>query len=754
MHLFPSRRVCVALIGAVAAAAAGLSVDGRAQGARAASWAKAREVISKYRSILDNSGLVEVDAQLSPAVDAENLQALCAARKDAVRRARTGAEGALRELGEWRDPITDERRAALFRHLAAVASFSGDMKEALRHFEAARAALEPHLEEYPALKERFFALDEAIAATLLRQGEIDNCLMHPNADRCLFPVRAGGRHEQADAARAATAHLRSYLSFQPDDVGARWLLNLAHMIVGDYPDAVPPAHVMRPDLFRSDVKMPRFIDVAARAGLGQQEVAGGTIADDFDGDGWIDVVFSSVDYCSPLRFYRNRGDGTFEDRTEAAGLLGQLGGINAVQTDYNNDGRPDIFIMRGGWEVAMRNSLLRNNGDGTFTDVTRAAGLSSGAHATHSVAWVDFDNDGWVDVFVGHELTPSQLFRNRRDGTFEDVTAHAGVGATAFTKGVAAGDYDGDGFADLYVSNMYGANFLYRNRADGTFVDVAVSLGVDKPLASFPTWFFDYDNDGRLDIFVASYPNSLEEFAKHYVKLPPSAEVLTLYRNAGGGKFVDVSRDVSLNRVVPSMGANFGDLDNDGFLDMYLGTGTPSFAALMPNIMLKNDAGRTFVDVTDATGTGHLQKGHGVAFADVDNDGDEDVVLNVGGAVPGDRYHDALYENPGAPGTHWINLRLVGVKTNRSAIGAKITVRLKGRTIYREVTSGGSFGASPLTQHIGLGPASRIEKLEIAWPASRTTQSFTDVPVDRSIEIKEFEGRYVERHPSRDRAIR
>ena len=212
------------------------------------------------------------------------------------------------------------------------------------------------------------------------------------------------------------------------------------MLTGTYPREVPDAYRLPPKALESEATMPRFVDVARDAGLGEMSIAGGTIAEDFDGDGLIDVAMSSVDFCAPLRLYRNRGDGAFEDRTEAAQLAGQLGGLNLAATDYNNDGRPDIFVLRGGWEIAMRNSLLRNNADGTFTDVTSEAGLSSGQHATHHAAWADFDNDGWLDVFVGHELTPSQLFRNRGDGTFEDVTARAGVGATAFTKGIAAGD--------------------------------------------------------------------------------------------------------------------------------------------------------------------------------------------------------------------------------------------------------------------------------------------------------------------------
>ena len=267
--------------------------------------------------------------------------------------------------------------------------------------------------------------------------------------------------------------------------------------------------------------------------------------------------------------------------------------------------------------------------------------------ATHSAAWADYDNDGWVDVFVGHELAPSRLFRNRGDGTFEDVSVKAGVAGNAFTKGVSWGDYDNDGFPDLYASNMFGDNFLYQNNGDGTFKEIAAKLGVQQPFASFPTWWFDYDNDGWLDLFVVAYPNSVEEFVKHYLGQPPAAETLKLYRNDGRGGFTDVSAAMGVARVVPAMGANFGDIDNDGFLDVYLGTGAPSFGSLIPNILLRNDAGRRFDDVTDATGTGHLQKGHGIAFADLDRDGDEDIVLNAGGAVPGDRYDDAVFENPG-----------------------------------------------------------------------------------------------------------
>jgi hypothetical protein len=718
---------------------------------RAVSWDRARAEIARFRATPDTSGLVDVDAHIAPDVDAEDLEALCTARRTAIGAARTSAQQGLRALPDGRDPITDERRAVLYRQLGAVASFEGDMAEALKQFDAGREALAPYPKEYPDLAAKWLALEEAAAVASLRQGEIENCLVMPGADRCIFPLRPGGVHHHLAGAQSAFARLTPHVAADPDNLELRWLLNLSAMLQGRYPEIVPNAARFPADLFKSATTLPRFVDVARAAKLGRMDTAGATIADDFDNDGLVDVVFTAVDFCAPARLYRNRGDGTFEDRTEAAGLARQLGGLNATQTDYDNDGRIDLFIHRGGWEIPMRNSLLHNNGDGTFTDVTRAAGLSSPAYSTHSAAWADIDLDGRLDLFVGHELAPSQLFRNRGDGTFEDVTARAGVGATAFTKGVTFGDYDNDGYPDLYVSNMFGDNVLYHNNRDGTFTNVAPALGVDKPFASFPTWFFDANNDGWLDIFVASYPNSVEEFVKHYLGLPPKAETLKLYRNNGNGTFTDATAAMGLARVVPTMGANFGDLDNDGFLDMYLGTGAPSFASLMPNVMLRNDGGRRFVDVTETTGTGHLQKGHGVAFVDLDNDGDEDVVLNVGGAVPGDRYEDALFENPGAPGRHWTSVKLVGTKSNRAGIGARlrVTAREGGQSVLRarEVTSGGSFGSNSLTQHIGLGRASRIDALEVYWPASGTRQTFRNVPLDAFIEVREDASEITLRQP-------
>ncbi|HLJ91010.1 MAG TPA: CRTAC1 family protein, partial [Candidatus Angelobacter sp.] len=532
----------------------------------------------------------------------------------------------------------------------------------------------------------------------------------------------------------------------PDGLEQKWLLNLACMAVGKYPHAVPSKHLIPLAPFGSEPKMGRFEDVAPMLGIDKFGMSGSVVMDDFDNDGFLDLIVSSWDPCAPLRYFHNGGDGTFSDRTEEAGLSSQLGGLNLMQTDYNNDGWLDLYILRGAWESPMRHSLLRNNGNGTFTDVTYEAGLAFPATSSGTAVWFDFDNDGLLDLFVGNEYSPSQLFHNNGDGTFTDIAHLAGVNRIAFTKGVTAGDFNNDGFPDLYVSNYGSENFLYQNRRDGTFADVAKQFGVEMPLFSFPTWFFDYNNDGWLDIFVSSFIHSVSEVLRSYLGMPVKGETLKLYRNMGGKGFQDATAEAGLARVFMPMGANFGDLDNDGFLDFYLGTGDPSYASMVPNVLFKNRGGKSFVDVTASSRTGSLQKGHGVAIGDIFNTGIPCIYENIGGATPGDRYYCALFRGAGNS-NNWINVKLVGRKTNRAAVGARIKLVLTNerrdrRSVYRDVNSGGSFGASPLQQHIGIGQASIIETLEVWWPTSRTRQVFHDVAPNQFIEVHEFDKNY------------
>ena len=500
--------------------------------------------------------------------------------------------------------------------------------------------------------------------------------------------------------------------------------------------------MIAPSAFDSGEDVGRFVDVAAAAGLRFFGSAGAAVVDDFDNDGLFDVVTTSMNSCDPMRLFHRTQAGRFAEESVKAGLGEQLGGLNALQTDYNNDGRLDLLVLRGGWDMAQRKSLLRNNGDGTFTDVTGASGLARPATSTQTAVWTDFDRDGFLDLFVGNENSPAQLFHNKGDGTFEDVAATARVNRTAYSKGVTAGDYDNDGWPDLYVSNLGGGNFLYRNNRDGTFSELATAAGVAGPGRGFATWFFDYDNDGWQDLFVTSYYTSLEETARSYLKLPINADTMKLYRNMRDGSFQDVTRAVGLDKAFMPMGANYGDIDNDGFLDIYLGTGNPSYAALVPSVLLRNKDGRAFVDVTVSSGTGEFHKGHGVAFADLDRDGDEEIVFEVGGATPGDAHALRLFENPGHH-RDWIALKLVGVKSNRAAIGARLTVTVEEttgarRAIHRVVGSGGSFGASPLQQHIGLGPSVRRVDVEVWWPTTGTSQRFTGVGPNQFIQIAEL----------------
>ncbi len=626
----------------------------------------------------------------------------------------------------------------------------GEVDAACEEIEKAAQAVQASA----ALEPLALGLHRVRGIVYLRKAELENCIRRHNSECCIFPLRGGGVHDVKPPVQLALESYRSFLERDPDDLKVRWLLNLAHMALGEYPQAVPEPYLIPPAVFESDYAIPRFPDIASALGVDTFNLAGGCVADDFDGDGFLDIVTSTWDPEGPLTYYRNSGTGAFEDLSAASRLDDQLGGLNMIGGDYDADGDVDLLVLRGGWlfdDGQIRNSLLRNNGDGTFTDVTRAAGIADPPMPTQTAAFGDFDNDGDLDLFVGNESRlevgppvgdyPCQLFDNNGDGTFTDIAEAAGVRNDRFTKGVTAGDYDNDGDLDLYLSNL-GANRLYRNNGDGTFTDVAPQAGVTEPSGrSFATWFFDYDNDGWLDLWVGAFDATVDDVAADHLGLPRKGSDPRLYRNNGDGTFANVTADAGLAHAWLPMGANFGDLDHDGFLDFYLGIGDPDFQTLMPNVMLRNDGGRRFQEVTTAGGFGHLQKGHGVAFADLDNDGDQDIYHQLGGFYPGDKFANALFLNPG-PGNHFLYVKLVGTKSTRSGAGARIKVEIETpgggrREIHRAAGSVSSFGGSPWRQEIGLGDASRIASLEIFWPASGTRRTFTDVPLDTLITITE-----------------
>ena len=624
--------------------------------------------------------------------------------------------------------------------LANLYAFDGRMSEAIGQFETALGLARS---TYAAMVPQ---LIEMLGIAHLHKAEMDNGIYHKPGSRCLLSRPSGEPFTRTDDLDKAIAYFRQYLADTPADLEVKWLLNVAYLVSGGYPSRVPPALLVPPSAFEAGADIGRFVDVAPLLGVDTVGSAGGVIVDDFDNDGRLDIISSNSATCGPMHLFLRSESGAFVDRAATA-LPGQLGGLNLSQADYNNDGCRDVLVMRGGWQLPQRRSLLRNNCDGTFADVTTAAGLAVPATASQAAAWADIDNDGLVDLFVGNESAPAQLFRNKGDGTFEDIAAAAGVAKSAFTKGVAAADYDNDGDVDLYVSNLGGGNVLYRNGGDRRFTDETGTAGVATADRGFPTWFFDFDNDGFDDLFVSSYYQSVEESAKIYLRAPFNASGMKLYRNLGDGRFRDIAGDVALDKPWMPMGSNFGDVDNDGFLDIYLGTGSPSYGALVPSVLLQNREGKQFVDVTFSSGTGELHKGHGVAFADLDRDGDQEIVFEVGGATPGDAHAFRLFENPGH-GNDWLGLELVGVRTNRAAIGARITVTFEDaqgrrRTVHRTVNSGGSFGASPLQQHVGLGRSARNVEVEIYWPVSRTRQRFAAVPKNQVVEIRELADRFV-----------
>ena len=647
-----------------------------------------------------------------------------------------------RRANAWQARLAGElplnERITLQARVAVELLNDGQTKEAMAAFKTLQK-----LHTDNGLKINPSLLNHYLAICWLRLGEQQNCIDGHTTESCLFPIRGGGVHRRQEGSRGAVAVLKETLKAEPGNLTARWLLNIAYMTLGEYPDKVPPAWLIDPKRFEAEHEMQPFHDVAEAAGVAINGLAGGSITDDFDNDGYLDLFISSWGFEDQVRFMKNMGTGRFEDHTEQAGLTGITGGLNMIHADYNNDGFLDVLVLRGGWFGSvghLPNSLLHNNGDGTFSDVTESAGLLASAFPTQTAVWFDHDNDGWLDLFIGNEsdnreINVCELYRNNGDGTFSEIGKRAGADKFGFVKGVAAADYDNDGDTDLFLSRMGQSNILLRNMGPAlkyAFENVAITAGVFEPKNSFPTWFWDYDNDGLTDLFVADYGvRDVGDVAADYLGREHPGERMRLFRNKGNGRFENVTRQTGLYRVTVAMGANYGDLDNDGYLDFYLGTGRPDLEMLVPNRMFRNDGGNRFQAVTSSGRFGHLQKGHGVSFADLDNDGDQDIHTVIGGAYSGDQYRNALFENPGQD-NEWITLTLRGTRTNRAAIGARIELNLIDsdggqRKVFRTVDSGGSFGGSPLRQEIGLGKAGKVERIIVTWPVSGEKQVFENV---------------------------
>lgn len=620
---------------------------------------------------------------------------------------------------------------------------AGRTKEALAQMQLSMELVESLGKDVPVdVKQQILYL---FGVAYLRDAETVNCVHCINGERCLFPISGEGVHEDPSSSQGAVTYFEKALKLRPDDLKARWLLNLAYMTLGQHPEKVPANYLIDPSkFFGGPSPVGEFVNRASQLKVNVKGCAGGVIVDDFDGDLDLDVLFSTWETDGSLRYFANQGDGTFQEETEKANLSGILGGLNLVQADFDNDGDLDVLVLRGAWlESHGRHpkSLLRNDGKGRFLDITYAAGLANEMYPTQTASWADFDHDGDLDLYVGHEGFPSQLFQNDGTGRFKDIAPQAGVVNGGPTKGVAWGDFDGDSWPDIYVSNLGGRNSLYRNQQDGTFVDVAGELGVEGPFNSFPIWFWDANNDGLLDLYVSSYKPGVEHVIGDYLGMPEQSEPDAFYFGTSEGKFENRTRSLGFQRVTQPMGVNIGDIDNDGFLDFYLGTGYVDYEGLMPNLLFHNQLGEKLVDITFSARVGHLQKGHGVAFADFDQDGDQDIFAVMGGWFSGDAFTRAAFVNPGST-NHWLYIRLVGNESNRFGVGCRIRATFEdengnSRNVYRWMDSGGSFGANPLRVHIGLGSSKTIGELEVYWPKTGKKQSFRDISADQFIEITE-----------------
>jgi hypothetical protein len=601
-----------------------------------------------------------------------------------------------------------------------------------------------------------------VGIAYMRVGERSNCMLNHNGSSCIFPIKNGGVHVLKTGSTKAIETYETILTKHPEDVESKWLLNIAFMTLGGYPKNVPQQFLIPGLDADTAFKVKPFTDMAADLGLNINGKAGGVIIDDFNNDGYLDIVTSGWGNGDAMHYFQNNQDGTFTDRTAQSGLKGITGGLNIQQTDYNNDGNIDIFVLRGAWNTngygMQPPSLLRNNGDGTFTDVTTASGLMF-YQPTQAAVWADFNNDGWLDVFIGTENSgrmdvdgthTSMLYLNNHDGTFTEVAQKAHCQIRSYVKGVTAADYNNDGYPDIFVSTFDGKKYLLKNKGkkgmDVDFEDVTAQAGIaQNTRGTFTTWFYDYNNDGWPDILVNDYHfnKSLAYYAgaEAMGKPEPHSGNIYLYRNNHDGTFTDVSKEAGLNKVVYSMGGNFGDIDNDGYPDMYFGTGNPDFKSLVPNKLFKNIGGKTFADVTTSSRTGNLQKGHGVALADLRNNGMQDIFIEMGGAYVGDSYTSSLYVNPGQSNNNFISLKLEGVKANRAAIGSRIKVSFTEnglkRSVYKDVNSGGSFGSGPLRQELGIGQAKMIDDVEIRWAGSNTIQHFKNVSPNQFLHITE-----------------
>ena len=499
-----------------------------------------------------------------------------------------------------------------------------------------------------------------------------------------------------------------------------------------------------------------------------ETMAGGVAAFDYNRDGNLDIFFtngadiSSLKKTSPKywnRLFLNNRDGTFTDVAEKAGLAGTGYDTGVAVGDYDNDGYEDIFVAG-----VHRNTLYHNNGDGTFTDVTEKAGLAHpdkeyGPLWSITGAWVDVNNDGLLDLFVANYLSwdvtkepdchfngkpeychpkfykelPNQLFLNKGDGTFADVSAEAGIRShLGKAMSVSVADYDGDALPDIFVTNDKLFNFLFRNKGNVRFEEVAFEAGVALPehgnlISNMGADFRDINNDGWPDIAIVALAN----------------ETFPLYENTGKGGFEEITATSGMTWLCNSMSGyspNLGDFDNDGWKDLFVSRGdvqSPAMAGRaqidQPNTVFQNTGNGRWSALTREAGLAAQppRRHRGAAVGDFNHDGKLDVVVTALTAPA------EIWMNDSPNGQHWLELALHGTKSNRDAIGARIRLSSGGRTQFNHVTTASGYASSSAGPvHFGLGVAKTVEEIEIRWPSGHV-QVLQDVEADQILRIQE-----------------
>lgn len=642
-------------------------------------------------------------------------------------------------------------------------------------FVRASAFLDRHRREAGASEMGLFWL----AMSTMREAEAANCLepllkggatghhglhgmAHDHALFCSLPLRQA--HERQEFSRRAARHFGEILDHH--DPGAadqrlyRWLLNFSFMTVDGFPREVPQRHRIdspfidafygeRAERMRREYAWLRFSDRARDFGVENFGNGRGVAVEDFDNDGHLDLM--TVGQGNRVHYYRNEGGARFTDRTDQDGLTSAVQPFTMAAVDYDGDGWMDLFVSR----PFTHYQLFRNRG-GVFTDVTAASGLldakpAGAIAATWVVGWGDVDNDGDLDLFLsqwafklpfvrGVMAVPrmdSKLFVNT-GGRFRDATADFGLAgflADRYFIGAAFGDYDRDGFADLYISSpLRGTTALLRNEGGRRFVPVDL---FDRNEPGFTGSFVDVDHDGRLDLFHAGFGDArtaVEQavFGEHRDDYETGHSSILLQRD---GRFVEHNEFFADGDMpMSTMGANYGDLDNDGCLDFYLGTGNPEPWFILPNLMYLGEqvdgrcTGR-MENVSMLNGFGNVQKGHGIVFFDVDGDGDQDVYSSLGGMWPADPWLSQLFINESETANRWVKIRLRGRKSNRFGVGSMIEVHARGadgrpilRTYHMDNKTG--FGSAPYLAHVGLGPATALDGVKVTWLGSGCVRTY------------------------------